>query len=115
MRSLTVLNTEKQHEEVSIIILGLRHLSHGFIAFIGFIAFEYYITILFANLAYGNLIPVVPFLLLLAAPLVLIIIGAVNSQSVEYIYNFKTNRHWASFLGQGLVVALAGYYLAVLS
>lgn len=106
------MNTEKQHEEVSIIILGLRHLSHGFIAFIGYIAFEYYITILFANLAYGNLIAVVPFLLLLATPLVLIIIGAVNSQSVEYIYNFKTNRHWASLFGQGVVVALAGYYLA---
>lgn len=106
------MDKEKQHEEVNVIVLGLKHFSHGFIAFIGFGAFEYYIAILFANLAYGNVIAVVPFLLLLAAPFMLIIIGAVNSQSVKYIYNFKTTQHWTSLLGQGVVVALAGYYLA---
>lgn len=103
---------EKQDEEVNIVILGLRHFSHGFISFIGFGSFEIYISILFANLAYGNSIVFIPFLLLLATPFVLIIMGALNSRSVELIYNLKTNQHWASFLGQGVVVAVAGYLLS---
>jgi len=112
LRSLTVVDKEKQHKEVRVVILGLRHLSQGFIAYLGYIACEAYITILSANLVYGSHVAVIPFLLLLATPFVLIIIGAVNSQSVEYIYKFKTSQHWASLLGQGLVVALAGYYVA---
>ncbi len=91
---------------------GLKHAGHGFVAFFGFIIINFYISFLAMNWIYGNRFAFVPGLMLLTTPLVLIIIGALNSYSLKFIYQRLASQHWVSFLGQGFLVSVSGLLLS---
>jgi len=91
---------------------GLKHAGHGFVAFFGFIIINFYISFLGMNLIYGNRFAFVPGLMLLTTPLVLIIMGALNSYSMKFIYHRLTSQHWVGLLGQGFLVGLSGLLLS---
>jgi len=101
-------------EIIKIVKIGLQHTIHGFVAYVGLNIINLYLLVLDLNLAYGNRYVFVPGLLLLATPLVLIVLGAVNSHSMKFIYHRRTSQHWLGLLGQGLLVILLGYLLSVL-
>ena len=99
-------------EIIKIVKIGLQHISHGFVAFIGYTILYYYIEILFMNLAYGNRIAFIPFLLPLLTPLLLIILGAMNSYALKLIYHQRTSQHWSSLISQGFFIGLTGFLLS---
>ncbi|MDH4213025.1 MAG: hypothetical protein OEV85_03810 [Candidatus Thorarchaeota archaeon] len=98
-------------EIIEVVKIGLRHLLHGHVALFGFVIINIYFALLGVNLSYGNFIAFIPGLMLLITPLMLIIVGAMNSQSIRLVYNRRTSQHWASFLAQGFLVGLAGQVL----
>ncbi len=77
---------------------------HGIVAFCGFIFLFLYIVTLGINLQYGNYIVFIPLLMVLLVPFTIIIVGAMNSYSVRYIYCRKTDDSWLSLLIEGIFV-----------
>jgi hypothetical protein len=100
-------------ESIKFIVSVFKILIHGLIALFGFGLFFSYYFILEANLWLGNYIIFLPFLLILAIPLVLIILGALNSYSVRYIYHRKTHDSWPSLLIEGFLVVFTGFLFTV--
>ncbi len=112
LQNSTAKKAGLSQEVVEIVTIGLQHIGQGFVAFIGFSIINFYFVCLGMNLSYGNQIVFVPGLMLLAAPLVLIIVGAINSYSLQLIYNRGTSQHWFSLFAQGLFVGIVGLSLS---
>ena len=106
------LNTHQesvQQDTDSFIISVLKVLGHGVIVLFGLIGVSYYNVILGINMWLGNYILFLPLILFLLIPFVAIVLGALNSYSVIYIYNRKPDSTWYSFLIQGILVWFVGF------
>jgi hypothetical protein len=113
-RNASIQKEGKLQEIIKIARSGLQLTGHGIIATFGFNFIIYYFFILETNLWLGNYIVFLPGLMLLAVPLVLIIIGALNSYSVKFIYHRLTDKYWLSLLIEGFLVCLSGFLLLIL-
>ena len=112
-QSLSAQKESIAQEIIKLIVSVFKILIHGFIVLIGlFLLFSHYF-ILELNLWVGNYIVFLPFLLILTIPLVLIILGALNSYSVRYIYHRKTHDSWPSLLLEGILVVFTGFLFIV--
>jgi hypothetical protein len=98
---------------IKFIISVFRILGHGLIVLFGFGFLFFYYYVLGINLWLGNYIPFIPILLVLLIPFVLIILGAMNSYSVRYIYHRKTDDTWHSLLMEGILVCFIGFLFTV--
>jgi len=88
-------------------------LCHGFIVLFGLILFNIYSTIMQINLWIGNYIVFIPLILVLLIPFTVIILGAMNSYSVRYVYRRKTDESWLSLLLEGVFVVFIGFLFTV--
>ena len=106
------MNTHQEsmlQDSDSFIISIFKVLGHGVIVLFGLIGLTDYFEILGINLWLGNYILFLPLLLFLLIPFVLIVLGALNSYSVGYIYSRKSDSAWYSFLIQGILVCFIGF------
>ena len=113
LQNSTTKKARISKEITDIVKIGLQHTSHGFITYIGFAIINFYLMFLGMNLVYGNRLAFNPGLMLLSTPLLLIIIGALNSYSMKFIYHRRTSQHWAGLLGQGFLVGLLGFLISL--
>lgn len=97
-----------QQDTDNFIVRIFKVLGHGVIVFFGLIGLFYYYLILGINTWLGNYIFFIPLLLVLLIPFVIIILGALNSYSVRYLYNRKPDDAWYSLLIQGVFVGFIG-------
>jgi len=90
-------------------------LGHGFVILLGYIFFGIYmdISMMYYFIHVGNYIFFIPLLLVLFIPLVIIILGALNSYSVRYIYHRKTDESWYNLLIEGIFVLFIGFVFTV--
>ncbi|TFG96872.1 hypothetical protein E4H12_10035 [Candidatus Thorarchaeota archaeon] len=100
-------------EIIKFIVSIFKVIGHGLIVFFGFGFLNFYFLILEVNLWLGNYIIFLPILLVFLLPFVVIIVGAMNSYSVRYIYHRKTDETWHSLLIEGLLVCFIGFLFTV--
>ncbi len=116
MKDTQSLSSQKEsilRKFIKFIFSIFRILGHGLIVVFGLSLFFYYLTILQINLWLSNYIPFVPLLLVLLIPFVFIILGALNSYSVRYIYHRKTDDNWLSLLIEGFLVSFIGFLFTI--
>ena len=89
---------------------------HSLVLLSGYLIVWIYYAILSLNSFYHsrNLIPFLPQLMVLLMPLVVIILGALNSYSVRYIYRRKIEDSWSSLLLQGIFMLIIGFLFCVI-
>ena len=114
VRDFQGMSDQKENGPPKIITSLVKILGHGFIVLIGFILLHLYFFILNLNFWLGSYILFLPYVILLAIPLVFILIGALNSYSVRFIYRRKTDEQWSSLLLEGILVGFIGvlYFVA---
>jgi hypothetical protein len=92
----------------------LKIFGHGLIVLIGLNILNIYLGITMENLRQGNYFVFLPPLMALFIPLVLILLGAVNSYSVRYIYKRKTDDTWLRLLLEGIFVSFIGFLFTLI-
>lgn len=110
------LNTyeERIQQDTDNFILSIfKVLGHGLIVLIGLVLFSIYFIYMGINLSWGNYIIFIPLLMVLLTPFVVIILGAMNSYSVRYIFNRKPNDSWSSLLIEGIIAIFIGNVFAI--
>jgi hypothetical protein len=114
-------NTENPHRQrgelpqkiTKIVKTGLKFISYSFTIIAGLMFVTYYFMIMDLNAWLGSRIFFLPILMILVVPLVLIILGALNSFSMKHIYHQAIDEHWLSLLIGGIVVGFIGFILEV--
>ena len=110
------LNTHQENMQQyadNFIISFFKVLGYGFIVLIGLNILNLYFVIMNINLWWGSYIVFLPLIMVLILPLVLILLGVVNSYLVKYIYKRKTDETWLSLLLEGIFLCFIGSLFSV--
>ncbi|MFW9957838.1 MAG: hypothetical protein ACFFCT_07205 [Candidatus Odinarchaeota archaeon] len=105
-----------QHRIIRLTTSMFKVLGHSLILLFGYLIVLGYLFIFLMNSFSphsGNYIFFLPQLMVVLVPLVLILLGAVNSYSVSYIYRRKIDDSWSSLLLQGIFMLIIGFLFYV--